>query len=178
MAHVRTYHLGPHAELSQKILNELGMAKACLLDPQKKAAYDAECRQRQAAEVREAQSAAPPAPGEELAALVTDPDWGVEGSLATVRLRRRVASSRHPGATEPVDSAGGTWTADPRGNATVVAGLLTVFLLGVVIRVQTNYGTVKIEIPAEIANVEVKLDGETISIEGLGQSAPAAPRCS
>ena len=41
MAHVRTYHLGPHAELSQKILNELGMAKACLLDPQKKAVYDA-----------------------------------------------------------------------------------------------------------------------------------------
>ena len=44
MAHVRTYHLGPHAELSQKILNELGMAKACLLDPQKKAVYDAALR--------------------------------------------------------------------------------------------------------------------------------------
>ena len=49
----------------------------------------------------------------------------------------------------------------------VAAGFLTVLLLGVVIRVQTNYGTVKIEIPEGIANIDVKLDGETISIEGL-----------
>lgn len=40
MAHVRTYQLGPHADLSQRILNELGVAKACLLDPQKKSDYD------------------------------------------------------------------------------------------------------------------------------------------
>lgn len=40
MAHVRTYHLGPHAELSQRILNELAAAKSCLLDPQKKTEYD------------------------------------------------------------------------------------------------------------------------------------------
>ena len=98
MAHVRTYHLGPHAERSQKILNELGMAKACLLDPQKKAAYDAECRQRQAAEVRDASSPPPPpAPGEEFAAFVADPDWGVEGSSATVRLRRAPPRRAHPG---------------------------------------------------------------------------------
>lgn len=40
MAHVRTYQLGPNSALSQKILNELGSAKACLLDPTAKAAYD------------------------------------------------------------------------------------------------------------------------------------------
>jgi formylglycine-generating enzyme required for sulfatase activity len=40
MAHVRTYQLGKHSELSQKILNELAAAKACLLDPKSKAAYD------------------------------------------------------------------------------------------------------------------------------------------
>jgi hypothetical protein len=40
MAHVRTYHLGQYSELSQRILNELAAAKACLLDPQRKAAYD------------------------------------------------------------------------------------------------------------------------------------------
>ena len=49
----------------------------------------------------------------------------------------------------------------------VAAGFLTVLLLGVIIRVQTNYGTVKIEIPAGIANIDVKLDGETIFIDGL-----------
>ena len=40
MAHVRTYQLGQHSDLSQKILNELGAAKACLSDPAKKTAYD------------------------------------------------------------------------------------------------------------------------------------------
>ncbi len=40
MAHVRSYALGPHVELSQRILNELATAKACLLEPAKKAEYD------------------------------------------------------------------------------------------------------------------------------------------
>jgi len=44
MAHVRTYQLARHSELSQKILNELAAAKACLLDPEHKAAYDAKLR--------------------------------------------------------------------------------------------------------------------------------------
>ena len=59
--------------------------------------------------------------------------------------------------------------------AVVAAGFLTVFLLGVVIRVQTNYGTVKIEIPDAIANLAVKLDGDTISIEGLGDPLRLRP---
>jgi hypothetical protein len=46
MAHVRTYQLGSLAELSQRILNELGAAKACLLAPERKAAYDAALRLR------------------------------------------------------------------------------------------------------------------------------------
>lgn len=49
MAHVRTYQLGPHSAISQKILNELAAAKACLLNPAKKAAYDELLRQRDAA---------------------------------------------------------------------------------------------------------------------------------
>jgi formylglycine-generating enzyme required for sulfatase activity len=51
MAHVRTYQLGRHSELSQTILNELAGAKACLLDPERKASYDETLR-----------STAPPAP--------------------------------------------------------------------------------------------------------------------
>jgi hypothetical protein len=46
MAHVRTYQLGPHVELSQQILNELAAAKVCLFDPAKKTAYDARLRSR------------------------------------------------------------------------------------------------------------------------------------
>jgi formylglycine-generating enzyme required for sulfatase activity len=46
MAHVRTYQLGKHSELSQKILNELAAAKACLLDPKSKVAYDSQLSAR------------------------------------------------------------------------------------------------------------------------------------
>ncbi|MBN2025084.1 MAG: hypothetical protein JW809_20070 [Pirellulales bacterium] len=42
MAHVRTFQTGPHSIESQQLLNELAAAKLCLLDPAKKAAYDAE----------------------------------------------------------------------------------------------------------------------------------------
>lgn len=40
MAHVRSYQLGKHIDLSQKILNEIAAARVCLLDPAKKFAYD------------------------------------------------------------------------------------------------------------------------------------------
>jgi hypothetical protein len=49
MAHVRTYQLGPNSAVSQKILNELAAAKACLLNPQSKADYDTHLREEQAA---------------------------------------------------------------------------------------------------------------------------------
>lgn len=42
MGHVRQYQLGPNAELSQRILNELAAAKGCLLDAERRAAYDAQ----------------------------------------------------------------------------------------------------------------------------------------
>lgn len=45
MAHVRTFQTGPRSAESQRILNELAAAKICLLNPQKKAAYDARLRQ-------------------------------------------------------------------------------------------------------------------------------------
>ena len=44
MAHVRSYALGRYADLSQRVLNELGGARACLLDPDTKAAYDQQLR--------------------------------------------------------------------------------------------------------------------------------------
>ena len=40
MAHVRTYQFSQHVGRSQQILNELGVAKSCLLDRVKRAAYD------------------------------------------------------------------------------------------------------------------------------------------
>ena len=49
MAHVRSYALGKHSEVSQRILNELGAAKGCLLDPTRKAEYDRKLRENRAA---------------------------------------------------------------------------------------------------------------------------------
>ena len=41
MAHLRTYQAGKHSALSQKLLNEVAAAKVCLLNPEKRAKYDA-----------------------------------------------------------------------------------------------------------------------------------------
>ncbi|HUY91886.1 MAG TPA: NPCBM/NEW2 domain-containing protein [Pirellulales bacterium] len=46
MSHLRTYQTGPNSALSQKLLNEVAAAKLCLLDPSRKAVYDAELRRR------------------------------------------------------------------------------------------------------------------------------------
>jgi hypothetical protein len=45
MAHVRSFQVGPRGRLTQKLLNELSAAKACLLSPPAKAAYDARLSQ-------------------------------------------------------------------------------------------------------------------------------------
>ena len=46
IAHVRSYQLGDYVEHSQRILNELAAAKGCLVDPHKKATYDASLKNR------------------------------------------------------------------------------------------------------------------------------------
>jgi hypothetical protein len=46
MLHVKTFQGGTHAGMSQRLLNEIAAAKVCLLNPEKKAAYDRALRQR------------------------------------------------------------------------------------------------------------------------------------
>jgi hypothetical protein len=41
MAHLRTFQTGQYAELSLRLLDEVAAAKRCLLEPERKAAYDA-----------------------------------------------------------------------------------------------------------------------------------------
>jgi hypothetical protein len=45
MTHLRTFQTGVHAAASQTLLNEVAAARVCLLNAQKKAAYDAGLRQ-------------------------------------------------------------------------------------------------------------------------------------
>lgn len=65
MGHVRTYALGKHSAVSQKILNELAVAKTCLLIPEKKSAYDRKLRGQidSAAQAGAAAAAARETPG-------------------------------------------------------------------------------------------------------------------
>ena len=60
MAHVRSFQVGPRGRLTQKLLNELSAAKACLLSPPAKAAYDA--RLSQALAIAIGPPIAPPPP--------------------------------------------------------------------------------------------------------------------
>ena len=41
MAHVRSFQGGQYVDASQRLLNELAVARLCLLKPEKKTAYDA-----------------------------------------------------------------------------------------------------------------------------------------
>ncbi len=45
MAHVRSFQSGQHADLTQKLLNELTAAKLCLLNPDRKLQYDQQLKQ-------------------------------------------------------------------------------------------------------------------------------------
>jgi hypothetical protein len=60
MAHVRTFQTGPHSALSQKLLNEISAARVCLLNPAKKAVYDAKLRAKEVSPPVEAPRAVPP----------------------------------------------------------------------------------------------------------------------
>ena len=44
MAHLRTFQTGKHGAESQRLLNEVAAARICLLNPQKKTAYDQQLR--------------------------------------------------------------------------------------------------------------------------------------
>ncbi len=45
MSYLQEVAVGPHMDLSQKLLNEISAARRCLLDPKKKAEYDARLRE-------------------------------------------------------------------------------------------------------------------------------------
>lgn len=60
MAFIRTYQSGQHSAISQKILNELSAARVCLLNPEKKKAYDSRLRMELAQKAGQVQVAGPP----------------------------------------------------------------------------------------------------------------------
>ena len=62
MGHLRTFQLGQHAALSQRLLNEVAAARLCLLNPHKKREYDEQLRQEAGRQNGRHDAAPPPAP--------------------------------------------------------------------------------------------------------------------
>ena len=60
MSYLQEITDGPHVKEAQQLLNELAAARRCLLDPQRKAAYDAELKTTLAAESKPPKAVSPP----------------------------------------------------------------------------------------------------------------------
>lgn len=97
MAQLKTVQAGRYSELSQKLLNEIATARVTLLNPEKKAAYDAQLRAQLARHAR-AESAAVPS--------ATTPD-------AKSTAADTAATAGKPGAAAAPTLAGATGSAMP-----------------------------------------------------------------
>jgi len=158
MAHVRTYHLGQHAELSQRILNELAAAKACLLNARKKAVYDVKLREELGPAVRTHK----PVSGQpEVAAVVP----AMSGTSLEIRLPR-ISPTRRPLAKRRVLSGLALPSKPLIGVA--VGAMFLVILFGIVLSMRTREGTLVVEIDDPEATVQVLGDEEKILIQGKG----------
>jgi hypothetical protein len=91
MTHVRRFQSGQHWAESQRLLNELAAAKICLLNPEKKAAYDATLRAEGLPETRRATTPPP---------LVRDRDFSALPSSIELSLNENEASNVSPSAEE------------------------------------------------------------------------------
>ena len=91
MAYLQQRATGQYAALSQKLLNEIAAARLCLLDPQKKAEYDAGLRQDQAGQRHGKGPPSPASRGDWLSDLMEDPP-GTPPSVfkPPVRARRSI----------------------------------------------------------------------------------------
>ena len=149
----------------------MGTAQACLLNPQKKTAYDARLRQQSPSEAMAAQGppeAPPEAPPKTPAVGLPkekSPDSGLAalpqkagGHFAAVR-------SRFAGKKPPRK----LWI----GTGAAAAAL--VLLFGVVFYVTTNKGTIKITLSDPKADVQIKVDGDSIEVAALGEKLRLRP---
>jgi hypothetical protein len=111
MAHVRTFQAGRHSAVSQRLLNELAGARVCLLNAEKKQAYDLELRAREPSSNPAPRNPAPPAVvGESFSApqfsqSITDPappPANFPPTAASVNVGRRVFRRRRRSNAVPV----------------------------------------------------------------------------
>lgn len=144
MAHVRTYQTGAQSAISQRVLNELAAARVHLLNPEKKAAYDANLR----AQVAQLQTAAISKPSTDTV------------STATKELRTRSATkSLAPTVSQPKTQSG---KSAQGGRQTLVLGGLAI--VGVLTAVVVAF----VLLPGEVPPVEAT--GQTDAGPGPSKS--------
>jgi hypothetical protein len=78
-AYVRNFQVGKYSAEATRLLNEIGEAKVCLLDPVRRSRYDAELRARQPATAKFAPMAAPPAAPPSRPSATNRPATGMYG---------------------------------------------------------------------------------------------------
>jgi len=163
MAHLRTFQTGKRSEQAARVLNEVASARVCLLNPTKKAAYDAKLREKAAAPARAKPPAhtkqSPPASKQQPPVRSrTDP------GLAQMLDR----TSREAGAGRPGPAAKRLPPKRWIAIGTAAAALLLAF--GVVLHIATDTGEVVITIdPPDAKGVRITVDGQEIEIGGPGQ---------
>ncbi len=93
MAHVRTFANGPHAAMSQRVLNELSQARVTLLDPKRRAAYDTVLKRATPAD--RAEEAKPPAATKGKPVIVEPPPGMTDEprQLGPYKIEERITSS-------------------------------------------------------------------------------------
>ncbi len=163
MAHLRTYQMGKHSKLSQKLLNEVAKAKVCLLNPKTRAAYDRRLREELQTEDSETESET--AESEE-----RGPDLAAMSEIAagpSDRFHR--AKDRHVGTTAKKKAK----TAKMLGFAVLPIMLL---VLGILIWALANSGgsaegpVLVFDWPAEMRqDVEILVDGKSVEFPSDGK---------
>ena len=158
IAHVRSYQLGPHSGVSQKILNELAGAKACLLDRQKKAAYDAELRQRQSERATLAQRK-----GLRSATVVETASAASAPTPPPARVTRPPVAKAAPAAAvtaAPARAYPQRWKILFATIAVGLGGLLVV--AAILVKIKTSQGILVVEV--DQPNATIMVDGEKVTV--------------
>ncbi len=179
MAHLRNYQSGRYAELCAKILNEVAAAKVCLLNPERKAAYDGHLRGAMAA------SAVPRVPTAAVPRAAPAPPPLTPGMTFSVPPLADSGPGNGFGQAGPGPSSVATRVAARRRSnpaALVVSVAVALLIVGAVIAVvQSRGGSGKAAVlvfdwPPELrSGIQITLDDVPLDVPAGPWEHPCAP---
>jgi hypothetical protein len=174
MAHLRTFQGGKHGELSQRLLNEVAVARVCLLDAKKRAAYDTQLRARLPA-VAPAPKATRPAPQ-----FATSPLPSLRRAVATPDDGDKWDDLLGNAAAKPAQTAGGKSTNSLKAAAArraANARMKTIGIaIGVVLIAAGGFGVYRLNSNSDgtlVFNSSDQADA-TITVDGMPIDVPGS----